>query len=207
MISPKHLNLPHLHGYPGDGYYYVMCAICGGKYRAKDTILINDKYNMLNGMVVCKRDYEETNPLNAIESFRERGIQNPDMIQPEGADRFVFISDPAEITTGDLSDPTSRAPGASRFLTFLTSSATIVEMVWIGPLDTGSDTITGFKIERESPVGGGFSTIITSTLAPACYYKDTTTSASTTYNYRITAINRAGISDATLTGSITTEAT
>ena len=79
----KRVNLPHKHGYPGDGYYYVLCDVCGVKMRAKDAIFINDKYNLFNQLLVCPADADETNPQSYIKSVRERQIDDPNLIRSQ----------------------------------------------------------------------------------------------------------------------------
>lgn len=99
------IRLPHKHGYPGNGYYYVICDVCGKKMRARDSVLITDKYNYLNNMLVCKEDADKTNPQDQIKAVRERQIDNPKYIRTEGGDNFVFISDPSQIEDGDTGSP------------------------------------------------------------------------------------------------------
>lgn len=189
--------------YPGNGYYYILCDVCGRKIRSKDAVLIKDKFNLLNNMLVCKEDNDETNPQQYIKSVRERQIDNPAFIRSEGTDREVFASEPSEIETPDPSDPVGRTASAPRYLVVIGATASSVELQWMGPLDSGSSAPCGYQIERESPVGGGFNTLITTT-TPALYYNDTTVSASTQYNYRVSVSNTAGIGDASNEAAITT---
>lgn len=189
------VNLPHKNGYPGEGYYYTLCDVCDKKIRAKDAILIKDKYNPLNNMTVCKEDADETNPLSIPKKpRREQGIRNPAKIREPGTPKYVFIDTPEEIETGVSSNPTGRIPSVPRFLFIIEATTSSIELMWEGPEDPGTPLATGYKIERESPVGGGFSTIKANTGTVAQYYKDTTTSAGTQYNYRVSVINEAGTS-------------
>ncbi len=186
--------------YPGTGYYYVICDVCGKKMRAKDAILISDKFNTLHRLLVCKNDADKTNPQQFIKAFKERQIDDPSLIRSEGTDRFVFISAPSEIETGDLTDPTGRNASAPRALASIGATSTTVDLIWQGPDDSGSSAISGYKVERESPVGGGFSTVTSTTESVATSYQDTGLTASTQYNYRVSAVNNNG------TGTASTEA-
>lgn len=192
--------------YPGDGFYYVLCDICGRKIRAKDAIYINDKFNLHSKLLVCKDDADETNPQTYIKAKTDRQLENPSIIRSEGSDRFVFIDTAAQIEDGDTSDPTGRNPGAPKQLSIVGGSASTVDLRWFGPDDSGSSVISGYKIERESPVGGGFSTLTSDSGSVATVYTDTTVSASTQYNYRVSAINNNGTGSASNEASITTNA-
>lgn len=75
-------------------------------------------------------------------------------------------------------------------------SATEIDLVW-NPV-IANPSVTGYKIERESPLGGGFTTIVINTNSAAGSYNDTGLSPNTIYSYRVTAINSdgAGLSSA-----------
>lgn len=197
-------KLSHLYGYPGDGYYYVACDVCGKKIRAKNAILITDKYNTLKNLVVCPEDADKTNPQQYLKARKETQIENKKLIRSEGADKFGFIHTASEIEGGDTSNPTGQSPGEPKYLATIGATDSQVELQWLGPDDPGSGAISGYKIERESPVGGGFSTIKADTNSVATYYKDTTVSSGTTYNYRVSAINRIGTGNPSNEADITT---
>ena len=82
-------RLPHKHGYPGEQMYYVICDVCGGKYRAKDCVLVQDKFNLQHQMLVCKKDVDLTNPQQYIRAIRERQIDDPRFIRSEAPDVFI----------------------------------------------------------------------------------------------------------------------
>jgi len=69
--------------YPGDGYYYVLCDICGRKLRAKDAIYMSDKYNLHSKLLVCPEDADETNPQAYLKAFKDDQIDNPRLIRSE----------------------------------------------------------------------------------------------------------------------------
>lgn len=191
--------------HPGPGSHLVICDVCGLKLQAKDTVLISDKYNLLNNMRVCKADADKTNPQSYLRSVREKQITNPDLLRPESTDVYVFASEPDEIYTRDASDPTGITASAPKHLIIIGASSSFVELQWLGPDSPGSSSPTGYKIERESPVGGGFSTLTTTT-SPAKYYKDETVSASTQYNYRVSVVSAAGTGTASNEADVTTSA-
>ena len=188
------------------GSYYVICDVCGRKLRQNQTVLIKDKHNLLNNMLVCKKDADKTNPQSYVRAVKEHQIDSPKLIRSEGADQFVFASEVDEIYTADASDPTGRAPEVPRLLFIAGATASQVELRWFGPEDSGSSAIKGYKIERESPTGGGFSTVTSDTQSVATYYKDTTVSASTQYNYRVSAINDYTTGSVSNSAAITTNA-
>src|SRR6185312_16199924 len=62
-----------------------------------------------------------------------------------------------------------------------------IGLVWTSQiLETGS--ITGYKIERESPIGGGWHVLVSNTGNVIPEYTDTGLTAGTEYNYRVYAI-------------------
>ena len=70
-----------------------------------------------------------------------------------------------------------------------------VVLTWDDPND---DSITGYVILRRIRVndqGGDFSVLVANTETAATTYTDDTVAASTTYTYRIKAINEAGTSE------------
>lgn len=190
--------------YPGNGYYYVICDVCGIKLRAKDAVKISDTFNYLNNMIVCKKDADKTNPQARLGQIRPRQSKALTFVRPEAeTPTYVYAITADQIASPLSESPNGRTAGSPRNLTVIGASASSVELIWYGPDNVGSSPAVGYVIQRESPVGGGFSTIDTTTTV-ALYYEDDTVSSATQYNYRVAIINDAGTGSYSNEASVTT---
>ena len=81
------------------------------------------------------------------------------------------------------------APTAPTSLTVTVFSDAKMNLAWTAAAN-GGQAVTGYRIERESPVGGGWSNRVANTGTTTTSYQDTGLTAGTQYNYRISAINR-----------------
>ncbi len=169
--------------HPGAGYVYVICDVCGRKVRRKDTQKVNDRWNLQNGLVVCKWDIDKVNEQNKPIKVKEKLITNPKDLRSEPTDRF------------ESPDVDDRAPSAPQKLE---AKASIlgddVELFWRGPEDVGTSRITGYQIDRSAPQFGTYETLTSNTGTNSTYYLDTSADPSQTYTYIVYAINGAGTS-------------
>jgi titin len=91
-------------------------------------------------------------------------------------------------------------PPSGLTVTTTANTSTVANLAWTAP----SGTVTGYQIERESPIGGGWNVIVTDTQSTNVQFDDSPLSLTTEYNYRISAINLGGISLPSNEANITT---
>lgn len=94
----------------------------------------------------------------------------------------------------------STVPDAPSGLTATAASSTQINLAWTD----NSDDETGFRLERR--IGSGSWSTVTTTAANATSYSNTGLTPSTTYEYRVYAVNVAGDSTASNTDDATTSA-
>lgn len=99
--------------------------------------------------------------------------------------------------------PWVEAPGQVTGLTATAISGSRIDLSWSAP-SPGSDPITGYFIERESPIGGGWGTLVADTGNTNTTYQDNSCEPETQYNYRVSAINAVGTGTASVADDATT---
>lgn len=106
----------------------------------------------------------------------------------------------AAVTT--QSPPTQSLPDPPKNLIATLASSKEIDIAWSAP--TSSAAISGYRIEREVPIGSGFTTLIASTTATS--YADNVTNfpLGMTFDYRVFALGQYGPSIASLGAYATT---
>ena len=116
-------------------------------------------------------------------------------IAASGASDSVFVID-------GRSSNTSTAPSAPTNLSATVVSPSQINLSWTAPTNNGGSAVTGYKIERSTDGGTTWNTIVSN--SSHSWYSDYFLSASTTYTYRVSAINVIGTSLPSSTASATT---
>ena len=132
------------------------------------------------GSTYTLTDGEEGNAIRVRVSFSD-GAGNDETLTSEATDA---------VAAAEPSEPPSKPRGLEA-----TSTHDLVTLTWNDPDD---DSITGYVILRRVRVndqGGDFSVLVANTGSAATTYTDATVAASTTYTYRIKAINEHGASE------------
>ncbi len=111
------------------------------------------------------------------------------------------VSNTASATT--LSGTTSTVPQAPTGLTAAAVSSSQINLSWVAP-NNGGSAITGYEIDRSTDGGSTWGTLVANTASASTTYSNTGLATSTSYTYRVSAINSVGTSSASSTASATT---
>ena len=114
----------------------------------------------------------------------------------------VANTDSVSVSWAEFEVPNAIPSGVTE-LTATAVSTSQINLSWTAPSDGGSP-ITGYKIDRESPVGGGWSTIVANSGSTSTTYSNTGLTDNTQYNYRVSAINSIGTGSASAPANATT---
>ncbi|TLX99592.1 MAG: fibronectin type III domain-containing protein, partial [Thaumarchaeota archaeon] len=95
------------------------------------------------------------------------------------------------------------APSAPTGLTATAASSSQINLSWTAP-NNGGSAIIGYMIERSTNGGSIWTTLVANTGSTATTYSNVGLSPSTTYAYRVSAINSVGTSPPSNTASATT---
>ncbi|HEX5457182.1 MAG TPA: fibronectin type III domain-containing protein, partial [Candidatus Nitrosotalea sp.] len=115
----------------------------------------------------------------------------------------VGTSSPSNIASATTSVATF-APQSPTGLAATAISPSQINLSWTAPSDNGNSPITGYKIERSINGGSSWGVLISNTGSTVTTYSDTGLVQSTTYAYRVSAINAVGTSLPSSAASATT---
>src|SRR5438445_12880534 len=98
------------------------------------------------------------------------------------------------------------APSSPTGLSATAVSSSQIGLTWTAPADNGGSAITGYKVERSTDGGSTWSTLVANTGSTARTYSDTGLAHTTTYTYRVSALNSVGTSFTSNSATATTMA-
>lgn len=168
--------------YPGIDNRFVICDVCGKKFRVKDTIKIQDRFNLLNNMIVCLADADKTNPQIKPIRIYEDLLVKKDYVRPES----TFFS----YTNLENEDTIGSAP---RDLIATLAPLTLnIQLIWDGPLYWGNALTLGYRVYRADGVTEIYTVINSNTNSLATYYLDSSGDIESVYSYRVSRITNLG---------------
>ena len=142
-----------------------------------------------------------SNQCNPLDLSNENNVIATVTITPQSEDCFAII----KLTVSDGQQPNDDhqaffmvtnfdLPSAPTNLQATATSSSQINLSWTTPSSDGGLPIIGYKIERESPIGGGFEQIIENTSSTSTSYTDNDPNLlpNTEYNYKVAAINSLG---------------
>ena len=150
----------------------------------------DDKYRaVINGGNSLTFDPTIPSFTTLVTNLDDVGITAPD---------FDFVS----IAPGNTVSPPVDAPAS---LTANAASSSQIDLSWVEPENKGGTEIIGYKIERESPVGNGFSVLVADTGSDETIHIDINgLLPDTPYNYKVSAINAIGTGSSSIPASAQT---
>ena len=119
----------------------------------------------------------------------------------------IGTSSPSNTASATTSGTTATAPQPPTGLIATATSSSAINLSWSAPSNNGGSAITGYKIERSTDGGTTWSTDVANTSSTSTTFSDTGLSSSTTYTYRVSAINSVGTSSPSGIASATTSDT
>jgi len=159
-------------------------------FKVERSTTVNGNYTLLTTTAANVTTYQNTG-LTASTTYFYR-------VSAVNAVGTSATTDPVSATT--QSPPAPNTPTAPTNLTATATSTTQINLAWTD----SSNNETGFKVERATTVNGNYM-LVTTTAANVTSYSNTGLAASTTFYYRVAAINATGSSNYTAVATATTQ--
>ena len=98
-------------------------------------------------------------------------------------------------------------PGVPRSLSAEADGTSEIDLAWRAPTDDGGASVTGYRVEVSDDGGATWRDLVAKTRNTRTTYSHTGLEPATTRHYRVSAINRIGVGEASRVASATTDAT
>ena len=112
---------------------------------------------------------------------------------------------PWSLEAGTATNPD--VPSAPTGLTAQAVGTSRIDIVWRAPANTGGARVLGYRVEASSDGGRTWRIIRSNTGSRVGYYSHRNLQPATTWHYRVSAINAAGLGAASAVAKATTDAT
>lgn len=168
--------------YPGIDNRFVICDVCGKKFRVKDTLRIVDRYNLLNNMIVCFADADKTNPQIKPIRIHEDLLLRKDYVRPEAT----------HMTYTNLENEDTIGSSPRNLVATVEALGNYVQLTWDGPLDYGNALVLGYRIYRGDQPTGILHVINSNTNSLATFYLDISSDIDNEYVYSVSMVTNLG---------------
>lgn len=166
--------------YRGADHRFVICDVCGGKFRVYETVQIDDRYSTQNKMIVCKKDADKINPQIYPIYLREELLSNKEYVRPEPTDLTVPLPNSDQL------------PGVPQNLRLEGAPLNnFILVTWDGPAQVGSSPILGYRITRADPQQSTQDFLVNVTDGSS--YIDITSDVDRNYTYQVAAYSILGL--------------
>ncbi|MCY3705762.1 MAG: fibronectin type III domain-containing protein [Gammaproteobacteria bacterium] len=98
-------------------------------------------------------------------------------------------------------------PGVPRRLSAEAAGTSQITLSWQAPSDDGGARVTGYRIEVSADGGGSWEDLVGNTRTTATVYTHSGLAPASTRHYRVSAVNRVGVGNASRVAGSTTDAT
>ncbi|HET7337822.1 MAG TPA: fibronectin type III domain-containing protein [Candidatus Nitrosotalea sp.] len=114
----------------------------------------------------------------------------------------IYGGDVFSIDASTGGNPT--VPQSPTGLSATAASSSEIDLSWTAPSNDGGSAITGYSIERSTDSGSTWNTLVANTGSSSTTYSDIGLTSSTSYTYRVSAINSVGTGSPSNVASATT---
>ncbi len=144
--------------------------------------------------------------IRASDSALRRGLVGGSITDEFGSTANRAYSQQSMLSGHKVDGTVERAPSKPTGLTAAAATPTTVALSWTAPEHQGASAVTGYKVDWSPNGTDGWSLATADTGSDATSWTHTGRSSSTTYFYRVSAINSVGIGAVSDTASGTTQA-
>lgn len=167
-------------GKTGIDTHFVICDVCGKKYRVYETVKVRDRYSTQNNLIVCHGDVDKINPQIYPIYLRDDLLANKEFVRPEQAIRYVANPDSDVLPSAPQNLRLEGAPFTDN-----------VYLTWDGSDVYGSSPLIGYNIYCANPQLSTYF-IIALVANDSAYIDINSLATSDESSYYVTAVSSLG---------------